>query len=209
MTEYQYRNSTTQIGDNDDTWEVFSTDEEGNEVTLAVCLSEGIAQALLLALEDDSDHTLQIRVRNLVEAASGKNQDGSPDMIAAYQAALDEFSFALPQYGVDMGGVSDGHHTFDELYEFRKLYNAGLFGLLAAVVGNNYVVKSKYHSDGEECFGGGWFIVVAELPTGQISNHYKLEDWDLFKIPAVERPPEYDGHTSKDTVERLKKWLTQ
>jgi hypothetical protein len=61
------------------------------------------------------------------------------------------------------------------------------------------------HHDGEECFGGGWFIVVAVLPQGQISNHYKVKDWDLFAVPEVEQALfEYDGHTGADTLERLK-----
>ena len=32
---------------------------------------------------------------------------------------------------VDMGEVSDGYHTFNELYEYRLLYNAALFNELA------------------------------------------------------------------------------
>ena len=44
------------------------------------------------------------------------------------------------------------------------------------------------------------------LPTGLISNHYKAEDWDLFKIPEVEKAlHEFDGHTSEDVLNRLKK----
>lgn len=40
----------------------------------------------------------------------------------------------------------------------------------------------------EKCvFGGDWFIVIAELPTGQISNHYRVEDWNLFDIPEKEK----------------------
>lgn len=100
--------------------------------------------------------------------------------------------------------TSDGYHTFKELYEFRKMYNAALFNEWA-IQGKFKVHKSKKHNEGEECFGGGWFIVIALLPDGQISNHYKLEDWDLFRIPALEiaRYP-YDGHTGKDVLERLK-----
>lgn len=103
----------------------------------------------------------------------------------------------------DKGSISDGYHTFNELYEFRKLYNAALFNIWAAY---NYfpVVKSYKHSDGELCFGGGWFIVSATLPSGQISNHYKNEDWDLFRCEVVETAPEWDGHTSADVLERLK-----
>lgn len=100
--------------------------------------------------------------------------------------------------------TSDGYHTFKELYEFRKVYNAALFNEWAKT-GKYHVHKSVRHSDGELCFGGGWFIVVAELYTGQISNHYKMEDWDLFKIPALERAFSFDGHTSQDVIDRLKR----
>ena len=67
--------------------------------------------------------------------------------------------------------------------------------------------KSKKHHNGEECFGGGWFIVMANLPTGQISNHYELKDWDLFNIPEKEVADEWDGHTSKQVTERIRDYL--
>ena len=50
----------------------------------------------------------------------------------------------------------------------------------------------------------GWFVVVAELPKGQISNHYKMLDWNLFKCKEVNMAPEWDGHTPQDVLERLK-----
>ena len=120
---------------------------------------------------------------------------------------------------VDIGELSDGYHTYKELYEFRKVYNAALFnewaenletssdfGQALFNVPKYNVHKSWRHSDGELCFGGGWFIVSAMLPTGLISNHYKAEDWDLFKIPEVEKAlHEFDGHTSEDVLNRLKK----
>lgn len=100
--------------------------------------------------------------------------------------------------------ISDGYHTFAELYEFRKLYNANLFNEWAKQ-GKFDIHKSWRHNDGELCFGGGYFIVVAILPTGQISNHYNEEDWDMFKVPEVEKAKyEFDGHTGKDVLERLK-----
>lgn len=111
----------------------------------------------------------------------------------------------------DMGSVSDGLHTFDELYEFRMLYNAAYFNLLASKrdmpVKRPKPVKSKRHSDGQLCFGGGWFVVVVQLPDGQISNHYPLKDWDLFQIDEVERAPEFDGHTAQDVAQILRKDL--
>lgn len=106
----------------------------------------------------------------------------------------------------DMGEVSDGYHTFNELYEYRKVYNAAFFNELAKQ-GKGHVVKSKRHHDGKECFDGGWFIVMAELPTGQISNHYELKDWDLFQCQEVETAPEWDGHTPQDVVKRITEYL--
>jgi len=113
----------------------------------------------------------------------------------------------LPE-GVETGDVSDGYHTFDELYEFRKIYNAALFNEWAKQ-GKYSVHKSTRHFTGDVCFGGGWFIVVAMLPTGQISNHYKMKDWDLFKVPEYEKALfEFDGHTSNDVLQRLKAQIT-
>jgi hypothetical protein len=126
----------------------------------------------------------------------------------------------------DLGDVSDGYHTFNELYEFRKMYNAALFNEWAkqqeSVPGEfdrngmnplrpKYNVhKSLKHHDGEPCFDGKWFVVVAILPTGQITNHYPIEDWPLFKIPTVEKALyPFDGHTGKDVLTRLKELTTK
>lgn len=116
-----------------------------------------------------------------------------------------DFITSLQQEQVDMGEVSDGYHTFNELYYYRMLYNAAFFNLLP----KEWVHKSKRHHTGEECFGGGWFIVMANLPTGQVSNHYELKDWDLFKVPEKEFADEWDGHTPQEAAERIHKYLQQ
>jgi len=115
---------------------------------------------------------------------------------------------------------SDGYHSLDELYEFIKVHNAALFNewakcntTIQEIKEDLYdecpplydVHKSRRHYNGEECFGGDWFIVVAMLPTGQISNHYHIDDWDLFEIPETEKAKyPFDGHTPKDVLQRLK-----
>lgn len=103
------------------------------------------------------------------------------------------------------GETSDGHHTFAELYEYRMLYHA--HAALGWLDCQYDVVKSWRHADGEECFGGGWFIVTAQLPTGQVSNHYEAKYWDLFKVPEAETAPEWDGHTPAQAAERLRAYL--
>ena len=126
--------------------------------------------------------------------------------------------------GFEENEISDGNHTFNELYEFRKMYNAALFNEWGKIDQNDIILdfsssqqvkynvhKSWLHNDGEVCFPNSehvWFIVSAMLPSGLISNHYKDKDWDLFKIPEVPKALyEYDGHTSKDVLERLSKIL--
>lgn len=104
----------------------------------------------------------------------------------------------------ETGKISDGYHTFEELYEFRKVYNAVLFNEWYSR-GVYSVHKSKKHGDGEECFGGGWFIVMATTPDGQISNHYEMKDWELFECEEREMADVWDGHTSQDVIDRLKK----
>lgn len=128
-------------------------------------------------------------------------------------------------FGIKNRHLSDGYHSYDELYEFRMLYNAALFNEWAAAwreqkdafhyseLATGLVKydahKSWRHHDGEECFGGGWFIVVAVLPTGQISNHYKAKYWDLFKVPEVEKAKyPFDGHTARDVAQRLSSVIT-
>ena len=109
--------------------------------------------------------------------------------------------------------VSDGHHTFGELYHYRMLYNAAFFNLLAEVYpegidGTFKVMKSRKHHNGHYPFDSSdWFIVVWDSPYGQISNHYKMEYWNIFSIPEVDLPPIYDGHNSVDASDRLMKWL--
>ena len=142
------------------------------------------------------------RLNSLVSYESkDRHDEGLHD---AYKAVKNAIDF-LQQEQTDMGEVSDGYHTFNELYYYRMLYNAAFFNLLP----KEWVHKSKRHHTGEECFGGGWFIVMANLPTGQISNHYELKDWDLFQVPEKEFADEWDGHTPQEAAERLHKYLQQ
>ena len=101
--------------------------------------------------------------------------------------------------------VSDSYHTFKELYNYRLQYNAAFFNMLA-LLGVYDVHKSYRHSNGELPFGGGWFIVVAELPSGQISNHYRIEDWDKFHIPEKVYANKWDGHSGETALYRLNKF---
>lgn len=103
---------------------------------------------------------------------------------------------------LESGEASDGYHTHNELYEYRMLYHAHAVRHWLAC--GYPVTKSWNHADGEPCFGGGWFIVTAQLPAGQVSNHYAAKDWTLFEVPEVERPTEWDGHTAQEAAARIR-----
>jgi len=139
------------------------------------------------------------------------------EVIAEVRAASDGSTFTWQDVRNAIGKVllsrltidentSDGFHTFKELYRYRMLYNAAFFNQLAKD-GKIEVVKSWKHHDGELCFGGGWFIVMANLPTGQISNHYEAADWDYFgDVPVAETAPEWDGHSAEEAADRLARY---
>ena len=125
--------------------------------------------------------------------------------ITALRAALAEPE--QPEPVVD-GNTSDGYHTFNELYAFRMAYNAALFNEWA-LTGKYQVHKSLRHYDGEPCFDGNYFVVVAMLPGGQITNHYELRYWDEFKVPETEKARfPFDGHTASDVLYRLQALAT-
>ena len=118
-------------------------------------------------------------------------------MDGGIMGSLNAFSDYISKH---KGDISDGYHTFNELYDHRAALTAALFKSLP----NDTVYKSKKHHDGT--MYDGMFIVGANLPgIGEISYHYDLDPWwDVFNIREVENAPEWDGHTPNDVIERLK-----
>lgn len=97
---------------------------------------------------------------------------------------------------VDVEKMSDGYHTFADLYEQRLILSAAL------AKNNPHAWKSKRHEDGSVPFGGGWFIMGFDTDEGCYTYHYELKDWDLFQCKELDKGKPWDGHTSKD-VRRL------
>ena len=118
-------------------------------------------------------------------------------MNGGIMGSLNAFSDYISKH---KGDISDGYHTFNELYDHRAALTAALFKSLPS----DTVYKSKKHHDGT--MYDGMFIVGANLPgIGAISYHYDLDPWwDVFNIREVENAPEWDGHTPNDVIERLK-----
>jgi hypothetical protein len=93
--------------------------------------------------------------------------------------------------------VSDGYHTFRELYAHR----VALFLALARALGTAW--RAHQHSDGT--MYDGWFIVGLALPTGDISYHLPLADWhETGWMHTSTRAPSWDGHMPADVVQRLR-----
>ncbi len=83
------------------------------------------------------------------------------------------------------------------------LYNAAFLNEIANIKKYN-VHKSKKHSDGKFCFDDeNWFVVQATPPAGQITNHYEMKYWTIFKCEERDKADEWDGHTANDVVNRL------
>lgn len=100
----------------------------------------------------------------------------------------------------------DDYHTMAELYDHRGALFAALLNTFSEYLQGIEVWKSKLHSDGS-MFEGGYFIAGAQTQSGQITYHMKIDEWwDKFNIPELENAPPYDGHTSKDVIDRLLKF---
>lgn len=107
-----------------------------------------------------------------------------------------KYGISLEELG-DIGEISDGYHTYNSLYHQRCILFAALCNTF-----KDLSWKSRKHSDGEECFGGGWFIVGIDTPEGSYTYHYENKYWDLFKCGELDVAKKWDGHTDED-VERL------
>jgi hypothetical protein len=102
----------------------------------------------------------------------------------------------------DTGNVSDGFHTFNELYEHRCV-------LFAALMKTHPDMswRARKHDDGS-CFEG-WFIAGMHLPTGDITYHLPDKMWELFDnagIETLDKAPLWDKHTSRDVIKRIEDW---
>lgn len=101
----------------------------------------------------------------------------------------------VPNTGI--GDVSDGYHTFNELYHHRAV----LFSVICNLMPEK-AWKSKHHDTGD--MYDGMFIVGIETPEGQATYHYYIDPyWDMFRVKELERAPKWDGHTASDAIERI------
>ena len=106
--------------------------------------------------------------------------------------------------------VSDGYHTFTELYEHRCTLWITLCRALKLLNVNRssrpepVVWRSRAHSDGSQMVG--WFVLgFGQLQGEQITYHLPEVRWEETSWAQTwDKAPEYDRHTSDDVLERLK-----
>ncbi len=134
-----------------------------------------------------------------------KQNDYQPDVTENINEQIQE----AKSEGFHVNDVSDGYHTFGELYEHRIALYIALCVMIdrhcQAMVSPVWV--SKLHSDGMAF--DGWFILGVTTDQGQISYHLTMDKWDevLKSVQSIEvlgKAPEWDGHTSADVLQRLK-----
>lgn len=96
-----------------------------------------------------------------------------------------------------MSNVSDGYHTFDELYHHRAV----LFSVVCKAY-KEIAWKSKKHHDGT--MFDGMFIVGIDTPDGQATYHCDLFPyWEMFHVKELFFAPVWDGHTPDQAIERI------
>ncbi|MCG7931938.1 MAG: hypothetical protein N0E44_18045 [Candidatus Thiodiazotropha lotti] len=102
----------------------------------------------------------------------------------------------------DTNEVSDGYHTFGELYDHRCL-------LFVVLMRSNPELSWRANNHHDGTMLENWFVAGMHLPTGDITYHLPVDMWNLLdgvNIATMNRGPEWDGHTANDVLQRLKDW---
>lgn len=133
-------------------------------------------------------------------------KDGVMQPIENVIAALNAAEVVQPES--DTSQLSDGYHTFAELYEHRYALCLALMRSMP-----QHWWFSRRHADGELCFGGNdWFIVGAELPgldDASVTYHLPMRLWDAAQATGAQELPKgrpWDGHSAQDVVDRFMLW---
>lgn len=114
----------------------------------------------------------------------------------------------IKRMGADTNQISDGYHTFGQLYDHRAVLYIALCEMIhnyrTDKNGESFVWKSKAHSDGSTW--EGWFLLgIGKEPGEQITYHLPVDKWDACEfVKELEKAPAFDGHTSDDVLQRLK-----
>lgn len=95
--------------------------------------------------------------------------------------------------------ISDGYHTFGDLYKHRT------YLLALAMIHLPYAWKARKHEDGT--MFDGMFVVGFPTPNGMVTYHCDNEYWNDFKVPEIPHAPHFDGYSDADVLDREKAFL--
>ena len=129
-------------------------------------------------------------------------KDNSLLSLSNIQDLIKQYKHSNPNSSV--GSLSDGYHTFDELYHHRSM----LFLALCLTAFKDKAWKSLLHEEGGDPMYNGMFIMGVETPYGQATYHYDIDPyWEKAKnVKEVYHAPKFDGHTPNDAIDRILKY---
>lgn len=116
---------------------------------------------------------------------------------------VEEINTLLSDPNFDTSEISDGFHTFSELYAHRCVLFIALARMLNEFDHSILIWRSKNHNDGSTY--ENWFLLGIHTDFGkQISYHIPDKMWEYTKFAqTLEFAPPFDGHTSKDVIARI------
>ena len=93
---------------------------------------------------------------------------------------INEIVKELEKEDISRGEISDGYHTFNELYYHRML-------LFSIICNQNKEIawKSKLHDDGT--MFDDYFIVGITTPKGDFTYHYELKIGICLKLKSLKQ----------------------
>ena len=141
----------------------------------------------------------------------GKMNNKSPDVPKTLLNAVDNINYSISgmkKIGMPTKNISDGYHTFGELYHHRALLFASVLCIPEI---NKCAWKSKKHFDNyKDPMYDGMFIVgfTTELDGKkyEASYHYDIDPyWDKYfgNVKEIDHAPEFSGYTSEDSIKTI------
>ena len=103
----------------------------------------------------------------------------------------------------EQGEISDGYHTFNDLYAHRREL---FFALCRSISPTELVWRSRLHNEADSKMYDGMFIMgINKEPAKQITYHFDLQYWNEANFAKTfEKAPKWDGHTAEDVLLRIK-----
>ena len=98
----------------------------------------------------------------------------------------------------DTGKISDGYHTFDELYHHKTI----LFAVICSIYKDMCWKSYRHHPQDDEIYPN-MFIVGINTPEGTATYHVDIKYWDSFNVPIYIHAPKWDGHTPDEAIKRI------